>query len=146
MSFSTTAYYRNLQLLPQPQPAPLQNLFQVPPQNDFGTATSGILTAGNMIVGALYFNPTAASSSFYADWTLPSGDSMMKTFGKNLNKFCRSGTIVSLDVVNYGSVPLQISSGAGGSQNKMFTGGDGTGICSCLNIKFTSSTGSYIVF
>ncbi len=149
MSFTTTAYYRNFSVLPLPQvgPAPLENVFQVPAAIDFGTANSGTLTAGDRMVGSLYFNPTGIlAGNDAAVWTLPSGSSMMKSFGKNLGKFTTTGAIVRLEVVNYGSANLTLQSGVGGTQAKTFTGANGTGICDCLNIKFTNATGSYIVF
>lgn len=148
MSFTTTAYYRNfsVQDLPQTIPAPVQVLNQIPVQNDFGTTLTGTLTSGDLLIGSLYFGTATTAGSAFGTWTLPSGDSMMKTFGKNLNKFCGVGSIVRLEVVNYGTTGVQIQAGVGGSQAKLFTGGEGTGICDCLNIKFTSTTGSYIVF
>lgn len=149
MSFTTTAYYRNFSVIPDPQvlPAPIDHVTQIPTQNDFGTANSGTLTAGDMMVGSLYFNPTGVlAGGASAVWTLPTGDAMMKSFGKNLGKFCTVGSIVRLEVVNYGTTGIRLQAGAGGSQAKLFTGGNGTGLCDCLNIKFTTSTGTYIVF
>jgi hypothetical protein len=153
MSFTSTAYYRNfsVQDLPQTIPAPVQVLNQIPVQNDLGTALTGNLTAGDLLVGSLYFGTEQTSGSAFGTWTLPSGDSMMKTFGKNLNKFCGVGSIVRVEVVNYGTTGVNIQAGVGSQPvnsrtTKLFTGGNGTGICECLNIKFTSTTGSYIIF
>lgn len=134
----------NFSVIPDPlaQPVAVSHLVQFPNLIDLGGAVSGDLNAGQLLAGSLYFNPNAGN----ATWTLPSGDDMIKTFGQGLNKFVGSGAIIRLEVVNYGANNVIIQSSTGGSQAKTFAGGNGTGFCDCLNIKFTTSTGTYIVF
>ena len=133
----------NFSIVPDPlaQPVAVSHLVQFPDLVDLGDATSGNLNAGQLLAGSLYFNPDTS-----ATWVLPSGDEMIKTFGQGLNKFVGAGAIVRLEVVNYGAGNLRINASTGGAQGKTFVGGDGTGVCDCLNIKFTTSTGTYIVF
>lgn len=142
MSFTTTAYYRNFSVIPEAPlvPVPVDHLAQVPKLLDLGSG-AGDLDAHQLLAGALYFNPSVART-----WTLPDGESMIKTFGKGLNNYMGEGAIVRVEVVNYGSNVVTISAGTGGVQQKSFTGGNGTGFCDCLNIKFTSNDGAYIVF
>lgn len=143
MSFTSTAYYRNFSVIPEPQtiPVPLDHLAQVPKLLDLGSG-SGSLDATQLLAGALYFNPAGGAKT----WVLPAGDDMIKTFGKGVNKYMGSGAIVRVEVINYGASNLIIQAGDMGSQSKTFAGGNGTGICNCLNIKFTSDEGAYLVF
>jgi hypothetical protein len=134
----------NFSVVPEPlvQPVPISHLVQFPDLVDLGDATSGDLNAGQLLAGSLYFNPSSGD----ATWTLPSGSEMIKTFGQGLDKYVGSGAIIRLEIVNYGSDNVTIATSTGGSQSKTFLGGNGTGICDCLNIKFTTSTGTHIVF
>jgi len=134
----------NFSVVPEPlaQPVVVSHLVQFPSLIDLGGATSGNLNAGQLLAGSLYFNPSSGA----ATWTLPSGNDMIKTFGQGLDKYVGAGAIIRLEVVNYGANNVTIVSSTGGSQAKTFVGGNGTGICDCLNIKFTTSTGTYIVF
>lgn len=137
----------NFSIIPDPlvTPVPISHLVQFPNLVDLGPG-NGSLSPGDLLAGSLYFNTTGAST-----WTLPSGTEMMKCFGNGMDKYVGAGAIVRLEVVNYGSGALTISGTTGsgsaiGQRNKTFTAGNGTGACDCLNLKFTTSTGSYIVF
>jgi hypothetical protein len=133
----------NFSIIPDPLvvPVPVATSIQVPSVLDLGTATTGDLTASQLLCGSLYFNPASL-----ATWTLPSGDEMIRTFGKGLDKYMNAGAIVRLEIVNYGVGNVRINASTGGTQGKTFAGGAGTGVCDCLNIKFLSATGGYIVF
>lgn len=139
----------NFSIIPDPlvTPVPISHLVQFPNLVDLPPG-NGSLSPGDLLAGALYFNTTGVST-----WTLPSGTEMMKCFGNGMDRYVGSGAIVRLEVVNYGSGALTISGTTGSGnpvtgfqRNKTFTAGAGTGACDCLNIKFTTSTGSYIVF
>jgi hypothetical protein len=144
MSFTTTAYYRNFSVIPEVMrtPVPLEGLTQVALQSELSNDDQ-TLTAAQLMGGSLYI----ASSTSARTYTLPSGEDMMKTFGKNLDKYINNGSIVRLEVVNSGSATATFAAGVGGSQAKVVEAiASGTGACTCVNIKFTTSTGTYIVF
>lgn len=123
------------------QPAAISRLVQFPELIDLG-GDSGSLRTNQMLCGSLYFNPNAGN----VNWELPSGENMLKAFGEGLDRYVGSGAIIRLEIVNYGANNVTIDAGVGGANSKTFAGGAGTGFCDCLNIKFTTSTGTYVVF
>lgn len=157
MAFYSVSSPSNFSIIPEVRafPASIGRLNQYPNLVDLGTATSGQLNVSQMLAGSLYFNPSTG-----ANWALPSGYDMMNALGVGLassleydqagsahSRYVGSGAIIRLEIVNYGAGDVTISSSTGGSNNKVFAAiADGTGACGCLNIKFTSSTGSYLIF
>lgn len=157
MAFYSVYSPSNFAVIPEIRafPAAIDHLKQLPNLVDFGTAAGTQLKTSQLLAGSLYFAP-AANQTF----TLPSGYDMMNAFGVGLassleydqvgtahSRYVGSGAILRMEVVVYGAGDVTLASATGGAGSKVFESvGAGTGACGCLNIKFTSATGSYIVF